>query len=66
MVLICNKKKQICVNISDLSTLKDFQKFGVLGLKSKERERERERERVCYQSGPAGGGISNPVNPLMH
>jgi hypothetical protein len=21
---------------------------------------------VCYQSGPAGGGISNPVNPLMH
>jgi hypothetical protein len=33
------------VNISDLSTLKDFQKFGVLGLKSKERERERERER---------------------
>jgi hypothetical protein len=60
MVPICNKKKQICVNISDLSTLKDFQKFGVLGLKSKERERE------CYQSGPAGGGISNPVNPLIH
>jgi hypothetical protein len=58
MVLICNKKKQICVKISHLSTLKDFQKFGVLGLKSKERE--------CYQSGPAGGGISNPVNPLMH
>jgi hypothetical protein len=37
---------QICVNILDLSTLKNFQKFGVLGLKSKERERERERERV--------------------
>ncbi len=27
---------------------------------------KRERERECYQSGPAGGGISNPVNPLMH
>jgi hypothetical protein len=31
-----------------------------------QRERERERERESYQSGPAGGGISNPVNPLMH
>ncbi len=40
------QKMQICVNILDLSTLKNFQKFGVLGLKSKERERERERERV--------------------
>jgi hypothetical protein len=40
MVPICNKNKQICVNILDLSTLKDFQKFGVLGLKSKEGERE--------------------------